>query len=65
MDVKCKVEKGSLIENETGVLQPEEKFERRYVLGFIKVVATVNNGVIPVRMINSHSKPQRIYNGKG
>ena len=47
MDVKCKVEKGSLIENETGVLQPEDKFERRYVLGFIKVVATVNNGVIP------------------
>ena len=60
MNVKGKVEKGRLMESETGVFQPGEKFERRYVLGFIKVVATVNNGVIPVRMINSHSKPQRI-----
>ena len=27
------------------------------------MVATVNNGVIIVRMINPYSKPQRIYNG--
>ena len=27
------------------------------------MVATVHNGVIPVRMINPYSKPQRIYKG--
>ena len=27
------------------------------------MVATVNNGVIPLRMFNPHSKPQRIYKG--
>ena len=32
-------------------------------IGIIKVVATVHNGVIPVRMFNPHSKPQRIYKG--
>ena len=27
------------------------------------MVGTVHNGVIPVRMINPYSKPQRIYKG--
>ena len=63
MNVNCKVGKGGLMENETGVLEPEEKFERRYAVG-IKVVATANNGVIPVRMFNPHSKPAEWYNGK-
>ena len=61
--VNCKVEKGSLMENQTGVLEPEVKFERRYAVGIVNVVATVNNGVIPLRMFNPHSKPQRIYKG--
>ena len=63
MNVHCKVEKGSLMENQTGVLDPEEKFKRRYAVAIVKIVATVNNGVIPVRMFNPHSKPQRIYKG--
>ena len=51
------------MENQTGVLEPEVKFERRYAVGIVNVVATVNNGVIPLRMFNPHSKPQRIYKG--
>ena len=63
VNVQCRVEKGSVVENTTGVLEPELKFEERYAMGIIKVAAKVKDGVIAVRMFNAQPKPRRIFKG--
>ena len=57
VNVNCRVEKSSIVDRTTGVLEPEQSFKERYAIGIIKVAATVNNGTILVRMFNPHPKP--------
>ena len=61
MNVLCKVENGSIWNQHSGVLEPKEEFERRYSIGIIKVAATINNGMIPIRVFNPSDKPRRVY----
>ena len=61
VNVNCRVEKSSIVDKTTGVLEPEQRFEERYAAGIIKVAETVKNGTIPVRMLNPHPKALRMY----
>ena len=61
MNIPCKVHGSTTVEEMTGVLEPEVRFEKRYAVGIIKVAATVAKGTIPVRIFNSNSKPRRVY----
>ena len=61
--VRCNVEEASVIGKTTGILEAETRFEERYALGIIKVVATVNKDWILVRVFNPQSTPVRIYKG--
>ena len=63
VNVKYKVEQGSVVGGMTGVLESEQRFEERYSVGIIKVVATVKEGGVPVRLFNPNHKPARIYRG--
>lgn len=63
VNVKCKVEQVSVIGATTGVLEPEPRFEERYSLGVIKVMATVKEGGIPAQLFNPHHKAVKIYRG--
>ena len=63
VNVKCKVEQASVVGGMTGVLEPEQRFEERYSLRIIKVVATVKEGGVPVRLFHPNHKPARIYRG--
>ena len=49
VNVNCKVEQASVVGGMTGVLEPEQRFEERYSLGIIKVVATVKEGEVPAQ----------------
>lgn len=62
-NIACKVERGTVVDDMTGVLEPELRFVERYSIGIIKVVATVKNGCIPVRIFNFQANPRRIYRG--
>ena len=62
-NVRCIVEEASVIGETTGALEPETRFEERYALCIIKIVATMNKGGIPVLVFNPQSKPVRIYKG--
>ena len=59
-NITGKVDRGSVIDRMTGVLEPENRFEERYSTGILKVVATVKDGTIPIRIFNPQAKPQRI-----
>lgn len=37
VNVNCRVEKSSIVDKTTGLLEPEQRFEERYVVGVIKV----------------------------
>ena len=63
MNIVGKVDGGSVVNDTTGVLEPETRFEERYSTGILKVVATVKRGSIPVRVFNAQDKLRRIYRG--
>ena len=62
-NITGKVDRGSVIDRMTGVLEQENRFEERYSTGILKVVATVKDGTIPIRIFNPQAKPRRIYRG--
>ena len=46
-----------------GVLEPARKFEERYNVGIVKVVAKPTEGAIPVRLFNLSPIPKTIFHG--
>ena len=63
INVSCNVDGGTINNDMVGVLEPEERFEERHDTGIIKVVATISNGRISVRMFNPSDSAKRIYRG--
>lgn len=63
INIVGKVDRESVVNEMTGVLEPEKRFEERYSTGVLKVVATIRNETIPVRVFNPQEKPRRIYRG--
>ena len=63
MNSACRIDQGSAVEAQSGVLEPEPRFEERYSVGTLKVVATVREGLIPVRVFNPLDTPRQIYRG--
>ena len=63
MNIACRIDQGSPEEAQSGVLESELRFEEQYSVGTLKVVATVREGLIPVRVFNPLDTPRRIYRG--
>ena len=62
INIPCHVQ-GAVKEGQTGILEPDEKFENKYLAGIIKVTANVNNGTIPVRFFNPLIKDVKVWRG--
>ena len=62
INVSC-IDGGTIDNDMLGVLEPKERFEESHKTGIIKVVATITNGRIPVRMFNPSDSAKRIYRG--
>ena len=62
-NVTCRITGSCGREGLVGLLEPTSEFEQKYETGVIKVVASVSNGTIPVRMFNPRQENVKIWKG--